>query len=141
MTQAQTSGFTYVVETAKPFQEAVIAVRRAAEGRKWGVLGDYDFSEILTAKGFPQSEQVKSLDLCKPGHANALMSIERLTGLCMPCSVLVFTEGGKTKIAAMDPKAVMPQLFPEAAQKAQAQLEEISREIREILDEAAGAGR
>jgi len=133
----QTSEFTYVVETEKPFQETVIAVRRAAEGRKWGILGDYDFSEILASKGFPQAEQVKALDLCKPGHANALMSIERLTGLCMPCSVLVFTEGSKTKIAAMDPKAAMPKLFPDAAGKAQAQLDEISQEIREILDEAA----
>lgn len=132
------NAFVYVTETQKPFQEAVIAVRRAAEAHKWGVLGDYDFSEILTAKGFPQAEQVKSLDLCKPGHANALMNIERLTGLCMPCSVLVFTEQGRTKIAAMAPRTVMPQLFPEAVQKAQAQLEEISREIREILDEAAG---
>ncbi len=135
MAEAQT--FVYVVETSQPFSEALVAVRKAAEARKWGVLGDYDFSEILAAKGFPQPERVKSLDLCKPGHANALMNIERLTGLCMPCSVLVFTEGGATKIAAMDPQAVMPQLFPEAAQKARAQLEEISREIREILDEAA----
>lgn len=129
--------FVYVVETPKSFQEALIAVRKAAESRKWGVLGDYDFSEILAAKGFPQAEQVKSLDLCKPGHANALMDVERLTGLCMPCSVLVFTEAGGTKIAAMNPRAVMPQLFPQAAEQAQAQLEEIEREIREILDEAA----
>ena len=131
--------FVYVVETPKSFQDALIALRKAAESRKWGVLGDYDFSEILAAKGFPQTEQVKSLDLCKPGHANALMNVERLTGLCMPCSVLVFTEQGKTKtkIAAMNPRAVMPQLFPGAASQAQAQLEEIEREIREILDEAA----
>jgi len=133
-----TQNVVYAVETQKSFQDALIAVRKAAESRKWGVLGDYDFSEILAAKGFPQSERVKSLDLCKPGHANALMNVERLTGLCMPCSVLVFTEGGKTKIAAMNPRAVMPQLFPQAAERAGAQLEEIEREIKEILDEAAG---
>jgi uncharacterized protein (DUF302 family) len=127
----------YVVETEKSFQDAAVSVRKAAEARKWGVLGDYDFSEILASKGFPQAEQVKSLDICAPAHANALMGIERLTGLCMPCSVLIFTEGGRTKIAAMSPASVMPQLFPQAAEQAKAKLEEITREIREILDEAS----
>ncbi len=130
--------FVYVVETEKSFRDAVIAVRKAAEARKWGVLGDYDFSEILASKGFPQSEQVKALDLCKPGHADALMRVERLTGLCMPCSVLVFTDRGRTKIAAMQPGAAMPKLFPQAAEQAKAQLEEITQEIQGILNEAAG---
>ena len=129
--------FVYVVESEKPFQDALIAVRRAAEARKWGVLGDYDFSEILASKGFPQSEQVKALDLCKPGHADALMSVERLTGLCMPCSVLVFTDQGKTKIAAMQPGAAMPKLFPQAAEQAGEILAQITQEIQTILNEAA----
>jgi uncharacterized protein (DUF302 family) len=130
--------FVYVVETQKPFQDAVISVRKVAEAHKWGVLGDYDFSEILAAKGFPQGEQVKALDLCKPGHADALMSIERLTGLCMPCSVLVFTDQGKTVIAAMQPGAAMPKLFPQAAERAGEILKQITQEIQTILTEAAG---
>ncbi|GBC75974.1 hypothetical protein HRbin07_00166 [bacterium HR07] len=131
------SSFVYVVETGKSFQEAVIAVRKAAEAHKWGILGDYDFSEILAAKGFPQAEHVKSLDICAPAHANALMGAERLTGLCMPCSVLVFTEKGKTKIAAMRPGAVMPQLFPEVLAKVGDLPKKIDSEIQAILDAAA----
>ena len=131
------SEFVFVVETDKPFREAIVAVRKAAENRKWGVIGDYDFSEILASKGFPQDEEVKSLDLCKPAHASALMDMERLTGLCIPCNVLIFTEGARTKIAAMDPRAILPRVFPEVAEKAEDKLEDISREIREILEEAA----
>lgn len=131
------NNFTYVVETKKSFQEAVIAVRKAAEAHKWGVLGDYDFSEILAAKGFPQAEQVKSLDICAPAHAHALMGTERLTGLCMPCSVLIFTDRGKTKIAAMRPGAVMPQIFPHVMQKAGDLPKKIDAEIQSILDTAA----
>lgn len=100
--------FTYVVETSKPFLDAIIAVRKAAEAHKWGILGGYDFSEILAAKGFPQPEQVKSLDICAPAHAHAMMGAERLVGLCIPCSILIFTDKGKTKIAAMRPGAVIP---------------------------------
>jgi uncharacterized protein (DUF302 family) len=129
--------FVYVVETSKSFHEAVIAVRKAAEAHKWGILGDYDFSEILAAKGFPQVEHVKSIDICAPAHANALMGAERLTGLCMPCSVLIFTEKGKTKIAAMRPGAVMPQIFPQAVQKVGDLPKKIDAEIQAILDAAA----
>ncbi|OGF57757.1 MAG: hypothetical protein A2Z21_07605 [Candidatus Fraserbacteria bacterium RBG_16_55_9] len=129
--------FVYIAETTKSFQEAVIAVRRAAESAKWGILGDYDFSEILAAKGFPQSEQVKSLDICAPAHANRFMSAERLTALCMPCSVLIFTDKGKTKIAAMRPGAVLPQIFLEAASKIGEQAKQIDEEVESIIDQAA----
>lgn len=131
------SNFTYVVETSKSFQDAVIAVRKAAEAHKWGILGDYDFSEILAAKGFPQTEHVKSLDICAPAHANALMGAERLTGLCMPCSILIFTDKGKTKIAAMRPGAVMPQIFPHVTERVGDLPQKIDAEIQAILDAAA----
>lgn len=132
-----TQNFVYVVETSKSFQDAVIAVRKAAEAHKWGILGDYDFSEILAAKGFPQSEHVKSLDICAPAHANALMGAERLTGLCMPCSILIFTDKGKTKIAAMRPGAVMPQIFPHVTERVGDLPQKIDAEIQAILDAAA----
>lgn len=132
-----TQDFVYVVETSKSFQEAVVAVRKAAEAAKWGILGDYDFSEILAAKGFPQAEHVKSLDICAPAHANALMGAERLTGLCMPCSILIFTDKGKTKLAAMRPGAVMPQIFPHVIQKVGDLPKKIDDEIQAILDTAA----
>ena len=41
----------HVVETNKSFAEAVVAVRRAVESAKWGILGAYDLGEILAAKG------------------------------------------------------------------------------------------
>lgn len=134
---AQMSDFVYVVETDKTFDEALVAVRRAAEARKWGVLGDYDFNEILASKGFPQAESVKALDICNPGYANAFMGAERLTALCMPCSVLVFTENGQTKIGTLTPSTMMPQIFPEAVPQAEDQLDQITAEVQAIVNEAA----
>ncbi len=132
-----TADFIYIQETSKGFQDAVIAVRRAAEAAKWGILGDYDFSEILAAKGFPQTEQVKSLDICAPAHANRFMITERLTALCMPCSVLIYTDKGKTKIAAMRPSAILPQIFREAASKLGEPAKQIDQEVKAIIDQAA----
>lgn len=131
--------FAYVVETKKSFKDALIAVRKQAESRKWGVLGDYDFSEILTSKGFPQTEQIKNLDLCSPSHANQVVGAEKLAALCMPCSVLVFTDQGETKIATMKPGAMLPQLFPHAKDKLGALPQEIDAQLKEILDAAAGS--
>jgi uncharacterized protein (DUF302 family) len=131
------TNFVYVAQTNKAFQEAVIAVRKATEAAKWGILGDYDFSEILAAKGFPQAEQVKSLDICAPAHANRFMSVERLTALCMPCSVLIYTDKGKTKIAAMRPSAVLPQIFRDLAGKLSEQAKQIDQEVKSIIDQAA----
>jgi uncharacterized protein (DUF302 family) len=126
-----------VVQTRKSFAEAVVAVRRAVEQAKWGILGAYDLSEIMTAKGFPQTEQFKSLDICAPAHAASMVKANQLTALCMPCSVLVFTEGGATKLAAMQPGAVMPQLFPEAAATLGSLPQEVDRELAAILETAA----
>jgi uncharacterized protein (DUF302 family) len=80
---------------------------------------------------------VKSLDICAPAHANAFMGADRLTGLCMPCSMLVFTKDGKTRIAAMRPGAVVPRLFPQAAQQLSDLPDKIDAEIEAILDTAA----
>ena len=127
----------HVVETNKSFAEAVVAVRRAVESAKWGILGAYDLDEILTAKGFPQAEPFKVLDICAPAHAAALVKANRLTALCMPCSVLVYAEGGRTKIATMQPGAVMPQLFPETAGALGTLPQRIDTELRGILEAAA----
>lgn len=127
----------YVVETNKSFSEAVVAVRRAVESAKWGILGAYDLGEILTAKGFPQAESFKTLDICAPAHAATLAKANRLTALCMPCSVLVYAEGGRTKIATMQPGAALPQLFPETAGTLGPLPQQIDAELRGILEAAA----
>ncbi len=127
----------YVVETRKSFGEALVAVRRAVEAAKWGILGDYALSEILTAKGFAQPEPFKSIDVCAPAHAAALVGADRRTALCMPCSILVYVEDGRTKVATMQPGAVLPQLFPAAAAGVAALPEQIDAELRGIVDAAA----
>ncbi len=130
-------GAVYVVETRKGFGEALVAVRRAAEAAKWGILGDYALSEVLTAKGFAQPEAFKSIDVCAPAHAAALVKADRRTALCMPCSILVYVEDGRTRIATMQPGSVLPGLFPAAAASVGALPQQIDAELRGIVDAAA----
>lgn len=127
----------YVVETAKTYAQAAVDLRRAVEAAKWGILGGYELSEIMSAKGFAQSEPFRSLDICAPAHAAALAGADRLTALCMPCSVLVYVEDGRTKLATMQPGAVLPQVFPDAAATLGPRAAQIDAELRAILDTAA----
>ncbi|MBS1721895.1 MAG: DUF302 domain-containing protein [Armatimonadetes bacterium] len=107
------SAFVFETETARSFTEAIVAVRKAVETAKWGILGSHDFGEVLAAKGFPQSEQYKVIEICAPAHANAMLAQDQLVALCMPCSILIYTSRGMTKIAALKPAAVLPALFAE----------------------------
>ncbi len=127
----------YCVSTEKSFEDACVAVRRAAEAHKFGILGAHEFSEILTAKGFPQSRRIKSIDICAPAPANTLLQAEPLVGLCMPCSILVYTDDGNTRIATILPSTVMPQIFPDAFQQCKEVVEKVSAELQAIVDEAA----
>ena len=131
--------FMYVVETSKSFADAVVALRKSAESAKWGILGDYNFSEILNSKGFPQSEEIKGIDICAPSHANTMMGIDKLTSLCMPCNVVVYRDGDVTKIAAMKPGAILPQLFPERARQFEESGKQVDQEIKAILDNAVSS--
>src|SRR5688572_17463967 len=132
------SSFAHVVETNKSLTEAVIAVRRAAEAMKWGVLGGYDVSEILESKGFAQSGRIKLIDICAPGHADFVLEKAEMVALFMPCTIALFERGGKTKIAAMRASAVVAPQFPEQDDSFLERLRQVDDEVRQIL-EAAGA--
>ncbi len=127
---------SYIVETSKSVSEAAVALRKAVEGAKWGILGGYDFSEILESKGFPQSESIRALDICAPRHANRLIAADRLAALCMPCNVLIYSEKGRTKLAALRPGIVMPRVFGELDAETADYVRGIDSELKSILDEA-----
>lgn len=129
--------FAFVIETDKSPEAAAIALRKSVETAKWGILGGYDFSEILASKGFPQDGVIRVLDICAPGHANTLIAKNKLAALCMPCSVLIFTEGGRTKFGAMRPGVVMPNVFGELGPETEAYVQGIDTELKTILDGAA----
>ncbi len=79
---------------------------------------------------------MKSIDICRPDLARPFVAAEPLTALCMPCSVLIYTYGMGTKLAAMRPSVVMPQLFREAAQAVGDLPARVDHELLLILEAA-----
>ena len=138
----QPEDFAYVVDSRRGAREALAAVWEAAMVLGWEVLGDYDLSGLL-AECDGRSEirdgrwEVKSIDICRPEAARPLVAAEKLTALCMPCGVLIYTDGAGTKLAVMRPGVVMPQLFSDAARGVEDLPARIDHELLRIL-EAAG---
>jgi len=127
----KTEDFTYIVETEKSFDEAVVSVLKSVEQKGWSLFQIYDVKERLAAKGFKQ-EPLKIIEICSGKHANNFLNKNRLISLCMPCKINVLEENGKIKIAGMKP-TMISQFFPEVSEE---ESEEVEKEIREIVDNA-----
>ena len=123
--------FAYVIETKKSFADAVVSVLKAVEKKGWSVFQIYDLKERLAAKGFEQ-DQLKIIEICSAKHANAFLSKNRLTSLCMPCKINIIHNNGKTIIAGMNP-TMISQFFPEVGQQEAALAQ---KDVKEIVDDA-----
>ena len=121
--------FAYVVETEKPFDDAVVSVRKAVEDKGWVIFQVYDYKEILAVKGFKQ-KPLKIIEICSGKYANQFLNKNRLTSLCMPWKINVLEEAGKVKIVGMKP-TMISQFFPEISQE---EAMEAEKAIKEIID-------
>ena len=128
------SDVAYVVESKRGARDAVVSVWKAAMAAGWTVVGDYDLTGLLVAGN--SSKEIKSLDICQPELARPFVEAEMLSALCMPCSVLIYSENGLTKLAAMRPSVVMPNLFEKASQVVGDLALQVDRELKEILEAA-----
>ena len=123
--------FTYIAETEKGFDEAVVSVLKAAEKKGWTLFQVYDVKERLAAKGFDQ-KPLKIIEICSAKYANQFLGENRLTSLCMPCKINVIEDAGKVKIVGMKP-TVISQFFPEVNPS---EAEQAENDIIEIINNA-----
>jgi uncharacterized protein (DUF302 family) len=124
-----TEDFTYIVETEKSFDGAVVSVLKSVEKKGWSLFNVYDVKERLAAKGF-KHDRLKIIEICSAKHANNFLNKNKLISLCMPCKINVLGENGKIKIAGMNP-VIISQFFPEVSKE---EAEEVEKDIKEIID-------
>ncbi|MBI5393505.1 DUF302 domain-containing protein [Candidatus Woesearchaeota archaeon] len=123
--------FSYIIETDKNFDEAVISVLKAVEQKGWSLFQVYDIKERLAAKGFDQ-KPLKIIEICSGKYANQFLNKNRLISLCMPCKINVLEENGKVKIVGMKP-TMISQFFPEVSKN---ETELVEKDIIEIINNA-----
>jgi uncharacterized protein (DUF302 family) len=124
----------YIVETSKSFEEASVDLDAAVKRHNFGVLHIHDLGETLRSKGISFDEQCQVFEVCNPGQAAKVLSVDMRLNMALPCRISVFTEKGKTKIGLIKPEKMLSELSQDAA------LIQVAKEVEEqtirMVDEA-----
>ena len=88
----------------------------------------------FAVKALPFNEECKVFEVCNPGQAAKVLSIDMRLNMALPCRISVFTEKGKTKIGLIKPAQMLSALSQDAA------LVQVAKEVEEktiqMVDEA-----
>lgn len=106
-----TLGGMNAIETTIPVDlaEAEAAVRSALADHGFGVLTEIDVAATLKAKIDVDRPPLKILGACNPRFAHQALELDPSASLLLPCNVVLEpAEGGGTRVAAVDPRAMMP---------------------------------
>ncbi|AEJ43113.1 protein of unknown function DUF302 [Alicyclobacillus acidocaldarius subsp. acidocaldarius Tc-4-1] len=87
--------------------ETVERVTAALKERQFGVLWQMDVPETLRAKGMPFSTPYRILEVCNPQAANEVLSQNLQVGYFLPCKVVVYQDGERTKVAFPRPTSLI----------------------------------
>ncbi len=93
---------------AMPLADAEAAVRAALGAEGFGVLTEIDVAATLKAKLDVDRAPLKILGACNPDLANRALGIDPSVALMLPCNVILEpSDGGRTRVAAVDPDELM----------------------------------
>lgn len=124
----------YLVQSSKSFSQASTDLESAVLRHGFGVLHVHDLGTTLRSKGITFGEECKIFEVCNPGQAAKVLSVDMRLNMALPCRISVFTEKGKTKIGLIKPVQMLSALSQDAA------LIQVAKEVEEktiqMVDEA-----
>ncbi len=124
-----------IVQLTPPDAEA--AARTALADQGFGVLTEIDVAAVFQAKLGVERPFLKILGACNPHFAQRALHIDPTVSLLLPCNVTIEDVGTGTKIAAVDPLALMDDpAFAELGAEVSSRL----RRVIDAVDEASQAG-
>jgi uncharacterized protein (DUF302 family) len=85
-----------------PYAEAVEKTRTALQEQGFGVLCEIDIKKKLKEKLGVDFRNYVILGACNPPLAYETLQQEINIGLLLPCNVIVYDDGGRTVVAAID---------------------------------------
>jgi len=102
------TAFTLTTTLAKPYDEAVEAVRAALGEQGFGILTEIDLKATLKEKLDVDVAAQVILGACRPALAHAALSIDPSIAAVLPCNVVVRAlDDTTTLVEAFDPDAMM----------------------------------
>ncbi|TAN01366.1 MAG: DUF302 domain-containing protein [Rhodanobacteraceae bacterium] len=124
----------YIVDSDKPFAQAVEDLDAAVKRQRFGVLHVYDIGNTLRSKGQSFNGECKVFEVCSPAHAAAVLASDLRLNTALPCRISVYTENGATRLGMIEPEHMLKILSADPA------LAKVAREVgdatRRMIDEA-----
>jgi uncharacterized protein (DUF302 family) len=114
-------------------EEALERTRASLQREGFGVLFEIDLDEKFREKLGVDFRRYKILGACNPGIAYQALQEEMGLGLLLPCNVIVYDEGGRSVVAAIDAKKMMSVTGNEKLAAAAGKVDEMLRRVIEGL--------
>lgn len=124
----------YILETKKPFKQAVTDLEIAVVQNGFGVLHIHDLAATLRAKGVPFTEECRVFEVCNPKQASRVLASDMRLNMALPCRLSVFTDKGVTKLGMISPMAMLSTLSEDPELRAVAQ--EVEDKTRLMIEQA-----
>ena len=123
--------YGYKRQVPMPYEAAVEKVREELKKEGFGILTEIDVKATLKKKLDVDFEKYIILGACNPPLAYRALQEEMNLGLLLPCNVVVYEEGGRTVVAAIDAERMLsvannPQLESVAR--------EVNAKLRQVVD-------
>lgn len=93
----------YIVESNKTFDLASNDLELAVKENGFGVLHIHNLGATLRSKGINFQEECKVFEVCHPGQAAKVLSVDMRLNMALPCRISVYTEKGKVTIGYIKP--------------------------------------
>ncbi len=101
------TGYSFSRLLPVSYAEAVAKVKDALKAEGFGILTEIDVKKTLREKLNRDFRDYIILGACNPALAHEVLQAEPEVGVLLPCNVLVYAEGEKTCVSAMDPEGAM----------------------------------
>jgi uncharacterized protein (DUF302 family) len=124
--------FGVSVATDKSLDEAVAALDAALRERRFAVLWDLDVRAKLAEKGVAGGPEFRILEVCSAPRAKEALDRDLAVGYFLPCKMVVYREGDRTRMGLLRPSALMTFLDD-------AYLQAFARDVEAVLVEALEA--
>ena len=99
--------YTFGARLDAPFADVREGVEAALKTEGFGVLTEIDVAATLRAKLGVERDPYVILGACNPPLAHRAITADPSVGALLPCNVVVRTDGDRTLVEALDPRAAM----------------------------------